>query len=109
MSKIKIGRNDPCPCKSGIKYKKCCQSQEAANFSPQWEKREVERWNKWAADPSLNMGEAPQVIVDYGWKHGIEVLNAPKKEKLTNAQMTEIMGLATTCWPITLPKQPEWR
>ena len=21
-----IGRNDPCPCKSGKKYKKCCQS-----------------------------------------------------------------------------------
>ena len=21
---IKIGRNDPCPCKSGKKYKKCC-------------------------------------------------------------------------------------
>jgi hypothetical protein len=22
---IKIGRNDPCPCGSGIKYKKCCE------------------------------------------------------------------------------------
>ena len=22
--KIKIGRNDPCPCGSGKKYKKCC-------------------------------------------------------------------------------------
>lgn len=22
--KIKIGRNDPCPCNSGLKYKKCC-------------------------------------------------------------------------------------
>jgi uncharacterized protein YecA (UPF0149 family) len=20
----KIGRNDPCPCGSGLKYKKCC-------------------------------------------------------------------------------------
>ena len=26
----KIGRNDPCPCGSGKKYKKCC-----LNFSPQ--------------------------------------------------------------------------
>lgn len=25
MSKDKIGRNDPCPCGSGLKYKKCCQ------------------------------------------------------------------------------------
>lgn len=23
-SKTKIGRNDPCPCGSGRKYKKCC-------------------------------------------------------------------------------------
>ena len=23
-SKLKIGRNDPCPCGSGKKYKKCC-------------------------------------------------------------------------------------
>lgn len=23
-SKNKIGRNDPCPCKSGKKWKKCC-------------------------------------------------------------------------------------
>lgn len=26
----KIGRNDPCPCGSGKKYKKCCQRTEAA-------------------------------------------------------------------------------
>jgi hypothetical protein len=25
IEKNKIGRNDPCPCKSGKKYKKCCQ------------------------------------------------------------------------------------
>ena len=23
-SKLKVGRNDPCPCGSGKKYKKCC-------------------------------------------------------------------------------------
>jgi hypothetical protein len=22
--KMRVGRNDPCPCKSGLKYKKCC-------------------------------------------------------------------------------------
>ncbi|MFH1362381.1 MAG: SEC-C metal-binding domain-containing protein, partial [bacterium] len=27
-SKIKVGRNDPCPCGSGKKYKKCCLSRE---------------------------------------------------------------------------------
>lgn len=25
----KIGRNDPCPCGSGLKYKKCCLSKSA--------------------------------------------------------------------------------
>lgn len=24
MNRTKIGRNDPCPCGSGRKYKKCC-------------------------------------------------------------------------------------
>ncbi len=24
MSIIKVGRNDPCPCGSGVKYKRCC-------------------------------------------------------------------------------------
>ena len=32
MSK-KIGRNDPCPCGSGKKYKHCCLGKEAANHS----------------------------------------------------------------------------
>jgi len=27
----KIGRNDPCPCGSGKKYKKCCLSKDAEN------------------------------------------------------------------------------
>lgn len=26
MSKVKVGRNEPCPCGSGQKYKKCCES-----------------------------------------------------------------------------------
>jgi len=27
----KIGRNDPCPCGSGKKYKKCCQGKAEVN------------------------------------------------------------------------------
>ena len=30
VSVVKIGRNDPCPCGSGKKYKKCCGAAEAA-------------------------------------------------------------------------------
>jgi uncharacterized protein YecA (UPF0149 family) len=25
----KVGRNDPCPCGSGKKYKKCCMSKQS--------------------------------------------------------------------------------
>jgi uncharacterized protein YecA (UPF0149 family) len=28
QKKIKVGRNDPCPCGSGQKYKKCCLPRE---------------------------------------------------------------------------------
>jgi len=37
----KVGRNDPCPCGSGKKYKKCCEKKSSmqrrtfANLSPQ--------------------------------------------------------------------------
>jgi tetratricopeptide (TPR) repeat protein len=30
MTKIKIGRNDPCHCGSGQKYKRCCQEKDEA-------------------------------------------------------------------------------
>ena len=26
VTRVKIGRNDPCPCSSGKKFKKCCIS-----------------------------------------------------------------------------------
>lgn len=33
MSKNKIGRNDPCYCGSGIKYKNCCLKQSRGSTS----------------------------------------------------------------------------
>jgi methionyl aminopeptidase len=30
----KVGRNDPCPCGSGMKYKKCCMNKEGNHFRP---------------------------------------------------------------------------
>ena len=29
---VKVGRNDPCPCGSGLKYKKCCLENEAQDY-----------------------------------------------------------------------------
>ena len=31
---MKIGRNDPCPCGSGVKYKKCCAGKQQAGDQP---------------------------------------------------------------------------
>jgi methionyl aminopeptidase len=33
MKSILVGRNDPCPCGSGLKYKKCCLNKEKSNFN----------------------------------------------------------------------------
>jgi hypothetical protein len=34
MKKKKIGRNDPCPCGSGVKYKKCCIDKPRTTHRP---------------------------------------------------------------------------
>lgn len=34
QTKAKVGRNDPCPCGSGRKYKKCCLGREDAPSTP---------------------------------------------------------------------------
>ena len=31
MNTKNIGRNDPCPCRSGKKFKQCCQNKESNN------------------------------------------------------------------------------
>lgn len=31
---MKIGRNDPCPCGSGLKYKKCCAGKQENDGQP---------------------------------------------------------------------------
>jgi hypothetical protein len=32
---MKIGRNEPCPCGSGKKYKKCCLPKEVVTRTPE--------------------------------------------------------------------------
>jgi len=39
----KVGRNDPCPCGSGKKYKKCCGREVAAGPPPAFDRRVMER------------------------------------------------------------------
>ncbi len=44
FSQRRVGRNDPCPCGSGKKFKKCCLGQEwRREMSPATETAEEER------------------------------------------------------------------
>jgi hypothetical protein len=36
MSSAKVGRNDPCPCGSGKKYKQCCERKSGALSTTAW-------------------------------------------------------------------------
>jgi TolA-binding protein len=48
----KPGRNDPCPCGSGNKYKKCCLAKEEAVEREQLAEAEAERAERAAAHRS---------------------------------------------------------
>lgn len=44
--KIKIGRNDPCPCGSGKKYKKCCMNKPQSPVDQVESEQEKKKWLK---------------------------------------------------------------
>jgi tetratricopeptide (TPR) repeat protein len=48
----KTGRNDPCPCGSGKKYKKCCLPKQAAAQRQQVAQQQAERGQRAAAHRS---------------------------------------------------------
>ncbi len=57
--KKKIGRNDPCPCGSGKKYKKCCMEKDQQRQHEKFQQQEASRklaeqnWNPFARKPDL--------------------------------------------------------
>src|SRR4051812_24352400 len=52
----KPGRNDPCPCGSGLKYKKCCAQKDAAAESARLALNKVRREEQ-AAEYRAQLGE----------------------------------------------------
>lgn len=38
---MKVGRNDPCPCGSGKKYKHCCYAKDSVKHEPDPEQEEL--------------------------------------------------------------------
>lgn len=69
----KVGRNDPCPCGSGKKYKKCCmnkpQNIETMPESPQ----ERERWLKYYPKAKTEEQEGRIYLEDFYSQESIEI------------------------------------
>jgi tetratricopeptide (TPR) repeat protein len=47
----KIGRNEPCPCGSGKKYKKCCEAAQSASAAPVTPRLKLSDWMPVEDDP----------------------------------------------------------
>jgi len=45
MAVKRVGRNDPCPCGSGRKYKQCCLEKDAAQLSAQRSRAQAAKSN----------------------------------------------------------------
>jgi len=72
----KVGRNDPCPCGSGLKYKKCCLGKSMAGSSRSGDERTaVDTALDWLkANYAEELDEA--VLLDYFGDPGDEELDA---------------------------------
>ena len=70
MTKTKIGRNDPCHCGSGQKYKRCCQEKDEA----------AERAARAAAEPAKPPKPARPAAIDL-FRNGIDA----EPDELTTA------------------------
>jgi hypothetical protein len=60
----KIGRNDPCPCGSGQKYKRCCLPREDAAAVERAREREREDAAALLADEDDGLDEASNRVID---------------------------------------------
>lgn len=73
--KTKIGRNDPCPCGSGKKYKRCCidkdirSGEEGIIESPE----EIKRWLKYYPSEDKENSDNEVLITDVFDKESIDI------------------------------------
>lgn len=74
VPKVKIGRNDPCPCGSGKKYKHCCMNKPDKVQAEQAESPQEKQ--RWLADypEAKGQGEKGRIYLeDYFDKESIEI------------------------------------
>ena len=73
VKKVKIGRNDPCPCGSGKKYKFCCMNKpkEEIDFIESPEERQ--KWLRYYPYTGKERMEGRVYLDDYFDRTGIEI------------------------------------
>ncbi len=109
-SRIKIGRNDPCPCGSGLKHKKCCllraanqqppeKTKSNIRFGPNSPRISFEDFSSYIeslpCDPhtvaasatrsariDIEMNGMPKSSAFHAWQHGAIILAAFNRETL---------------------------
>jgi len=69
----KIGRNDPCPCGSGKKYKKCCLGKEPAKEDIPEPLQEQEKWLRYYPDQTIAAKEGEVRLTDHFDQESIEI------------------------------------
>lgn len=76
VSKVKVGRNDPCPCGSGKKYKRCCMNKSEVQEEQPIEMESEEERLRWLARYPETGGqrEAGRIYLeDYFDRESIEI------------------------------------
>lgn len=67
----KVGRNDPCPCGSGKKYKSCCLQKQQQKSSSLGKRKFTAKVlsgggiNKVSQQMGIEQGQTTKVVVDY--------------------------------------------
>ena len=70
---VKIGRNDPCPCGSGKKYKQCCLKKAQVTADGQESRQEQEKWLKDYPPTNVEREEGKVYLEDLYSRESIEL------------------------------------
>ncbi|MCD7883504.1 MAG: DUF1186 domain-containing protein [Lachnospiraceae bacterium] len=71
--KVKIGRNDPCPCGSGKKYKFCCLNKAPSGLDLIESASDRKKWLKEYPETDKNRQEGRLYLADYYDSEAIEI------------------------------------
>lgn len=114
---MKVGRNDPCPCGSGKKHKKCCGNKKVVDLSETIVREELDNWyfrfEDYIAEyyPYLLSRDAPRNELDH-FKEHMDLMTKTIFEKRNQGQsiMQEYINrvIKDVARPMTRESLEEW-